>query len=72
MSRFAEEMNCNCIFCNHVKLSKPMQTFGRLGRYGQKSQTITSYAKECSNSCVAKAIEKQKKIDPVQQEITHD
>jgi hypothetical protein len=49
-----------------------MQTFGRLGRYGQKSQTITSYAKECSNSCVAKAIEKQKKIDPVQQEITHD
>ena len=49
-----------------------MQTFGRLGRYGQKNRTITSYAKECSNSCVAKATGQQKAIDPVQEEFTRD
>lgn len=71
-SGFAEKMNCNCIFCNYVKLSKPMQTFGRLGRYGQINRKITNYAKECSNSCVAKATGQQKAIDPVQEEFTRD
>ena len=49
-----------------------MQTFGRHGSYGQINRKITNYAKECSDSCVAKATGQQKAIDPVQEEFTRD